>query len=209
MVCAVCGKEMFEANYNKGQWEYKKGHNKKGEKVYCSVACSKEYCRKVSSETMTKTNLKYAEVFSERMRTDNPMFRQDIRELVSIKGKGRPFVERGGNGKQTPVPQQMVFDAIQEYKPVLEYVLRTGERKDSGFPSHYKIDIALPYYKIAIEIDGNSHHLLSRKAQDTKKENFLSNLGWITLRFKNKEVLDDLNDCIGTIKAITRWYYGE
>lgn len=206
MTCSVCGKEMIETNYTKGQWAYKKRSYKKGENVYCSTDCSKEYCRKISSVTMAATNKKYA---SDRMKKKNPMFRPEVRELVSLKAKGRKFPKRGGNGKPIPVPQKMLFDAIQEYNPVLEYVLRTKKKKDSGYPNHYKTDIALPEYEIAIEVDGHSHNVLARKEQDVKKENFLSDLGWITFRFSNKEILDDLQLCVNKIKNSIRWYYGQ
>jgi very-short-patch-repair endonuclease len=60
-------------------------------------------------------------------------------------------------------------------------------RLTHGYPSHYKIDIAEPKQKIAIEVDGNSHH--SRKALDTKKDAKLRSLGWIVLRFWNRDIL--------------------
>ncbi|WP_369123507.1 endonuclease domain-containing protein [Butyrivibrio sp.] len=68
-------------------------------------------------------------------------------------------------------------------------------------PTHYKIDIALPQYCLAIEIDGNSHCALSRQEQDRKKEKFLSLHGWTVLRFSNQEVISDPERCQQTIMS--------
>jgi len=53
---------------------------------------------------------------------------------------------------------------------------------------------------LAIEIDGNSHCLLSRQAQDRKKENFLKSLGWTVLRFTNQQVIEETKMCVEKIK---------
>ena len=67
-----------------------------------------------------------------------------------------------------------------------EFPLSLGPRTP-GYPTHYKIDLALPERKIAVEVDGFSHG--SRRDQDEKKEAKLRSLGWIVLRFSNRDIL--------------------
>jgi very-short-patch-repair endonuclease len=81
----------------------------------------------------------------------------------------------------------------------LHYVVPTGGRKKGGPPTHYKLDLAAPLLKLAVEVDGNSHCPLNRKAQDRKKEAWLRGAGWTVLRFTNAEVLDDTATCAQTV----------
>src|SRR3990167_6118995 len=98
-----------------------------------------------------------------------------------------PLRNRGGNGKGLTVPQQAL---LAELGPdcVPEYVVPTRKRA-LGYPTSYKIDIAHPGCKIAIEIDGESHRSNTRKAQDIKKTSFLAELGWIVKRYTNTEAV--------------------
>jgi len=67
-----------------------------------------------------------------------------------------------------------------------EYALSLGKQR-AGYPSNYKLDLALPERRICIEVDGYSHH--SRKALDAKKDNMLRSMGWAVLRFWNQDIL--------------------
>ena len=69
-------------------------------------------------------------------------------------------------------------------------------------PTCYKLDVANKELKIGIEIDGNSHAMLSRKAQDQKKEDFFRSIGWTVLRFTNKEVDQNLNGCVLAVQSL-------
>jgi very-short-patch-repair endonuclease len=66
-------------------------------------------------------------------------------------------------------------------------------------PSHYKIDVANEALKIAIEVDGVSHGMLTRQEQDRKKERFLRRCGWTVLRFSNQDVMERLGECVQTV----------
>jgi very-short-patch-repair endonuclease len=59
----------------------------------------------------------------------------------------------------------------------------------SGYPTHYKVDVAFPKKKLAVELDGASHNTIARQEQDAKKTNFLASLGWTVLRYANKRVI--------------------
>lgn len=72
--------------------------------------------------------------------------------------------------------------------------MKTGTR-----PHTYKIDVASPELKLGIEVDGRSHLLARRKAEDRRKEAVLQRLGWTVLRFTNREVTERLEDCVQTV----------
>ena len=193
MNCKLCSKELIEEDYTRKQWNYKTNSYKKQETVYCSKKCSKEVLRIQSSINMAKTNRKYA---SERMKVNNPMFKKEVRDKVSKKSKGRQFVNSGGNGTGLTVPQIMLMDKLGKYNPIAELAIKTLEKRGSGYPHHYKADIAIKDYMLVIEVDGLSHHNSKRKEQDLKKTNLLLSLGWKVIRFKNKEILEDTNKCV-------------
>ena len=53
----------------------------------------------------------------------------------------------------------------------------------------YRIDLALPRYRIAIECDGKAYHSSrSQKAHDRKKDQFLRDHGWTVLRFTGSQI---------------------
>jgi hypothetical protein len=71
----------------------------------------------------------------------------------------------------------------------------------SGWPTHYKIDIANPKEMVAIEVDGHSHDCLSRKEQDARKDMFLTSKGWKVLRFSNQQIQENVEDCVQTVMS--------
>ena len=80
-------------------------------------------------------------------------------------------IQRGGNGKLHALGGGWVA----------EHPIPTKQGRHSGYPTCYKVDIANPDLMIAIEIDGSSHRLLSRKK--------LSQLGWRVFRVSNEKAL--------------------
>lgn len=174
MRCAICGKEVDLDTLSK---ETKKRSIERG---YCY--CSKECLRKKSSITMRNTNLLMKDVLSQRMKENNPMFNTKTRKKVShtLKEIGHHPIVQGGNGKGLTVPQEKLSIALKEQIDLIvatEYVVPTKMKRHSGYPTCYKIDIAIPEIKLAIEVDGGSHLTLERKAQDKKKTEFLNGLG--------------------------------
>jgi|SRR6188508_156701 len=166
-------------------------------KIYCSSECVKIKKSLSSRERMIKMNKEYA---SDRMKKNNPSFNKEIIKkgiLTKIK-KGSfhktPIIQ-GGNGKKTPIPVQMLNDRLNW---TLRYIFRTGVH--GFYPTHYKLEIANQEKQICIEIDGNSSY--SRKDEAKKKEEYLESKGWITLRFKNKDILKNLESCVQTCLKI-------
>ena len=193
--CFICGKETIE----KQKWRIL--YFKKIGRFYCSANCADIYKRKVASITMTKTNKKYALEFSKATRKRNTLFRPDVikKREIALKAMGWKPMIRGGNGKDMPLPQKLLAIRLGW---VTEFIVPTSKKRISGYPTHYKIDIANKLLKIAIEIDGNSHFALFRKIQDRRKDEFLKSLGWIVLRFRNNDVLKNIESCLSTISSV-------
>lgn len=190
--CSICGK-----SFNISKKSQIDGHRKHG-RFYCSRDCSKEYCRKISSETMAKTNRKYA---SDRMKKNNPMKNEKSREKMkaTLRTMGHRPPVQGGNGRGA-TKQQLALSTALGWN--MEVVVKTKKPKGSDYPSCYKIDIGNKALKIGVECDGNSHCSLDRQAQDRKKDNLLNSFGWTILRFKNKEIDEDINSCVKKIMEV-------
>lgn len=123
----------------------------------------------------------------ERIRNLNPMTRPEVRAKVSrrLREIGHAPSVRGGNGRGMTRPQAILLSALGPgWEP--EFAIPLGGRI-SGYPTSYKVDLADPAKRIAIEVDGNCHY--SRKDQDAKKDAKLTSLGWTVLRFWNREIL--------------------
>ena len=106
--------------------------------------------------------------------------------------------ERGGNGKLT-TPQIILACSLGW---VTEFVICTGHHSydGSGFPTNYKVDIANPVLKLAVEVDGLGHNSKKGKQLDKKKEGKLTSLGWKVLRVTNEEVMTNLSTVLLKIK---------
>jgi very-short-patch-repair endonuclease len=71
-------------------------------------------------------------------------------------------------------------------KLVHQYTVSRGEHKTGC----YSIDIFLPDYKVALELDGYSHNGDEAKKHDAKRSEYLLNKGIRTVRVSNKDVAD-------------------
>lgn len=135
-----------------------------------------------------------------QMRTDNPMKNPAVRSKVSrtMKAMGYAPTVRGGNGHGMTVPERLMSEATGLTPHTV-----TTHRRPEGYPTHYKLDLADPAVKLAIEIDGGSHKSLKVRAADARKEEFLNGLGWTVLRFSNSEVTADAIRCAETVAFTT------
>lgn len=134
----------------------------------------------------------------ERMRKMNPMRHAGTMEKVSatLKRIGHKPTIRGGNGSAASAPVELLASALGWNT---EIAVGVKNARALGLATCYKIDIGSPRLMIGIEVDGGSHMLLERQAQDRKKVAFLSSEGWTVLRFWNKDVMADLNKCVETV----------
>ena len=135
------------------------------------------------------------------MRENNPMRNQSTRDKVSASMSGRTFLARGGNGTTTE-PQRRLANALDL---PMEYAVATAAvtKACSSLPNAYKVDIANPALRLAIEVDGRTHRQPTWTYLDRRKTEVLSALGWSVLRFTNEEVMTGLQACVETVNLCT------
>lgn len=70
-------------------------------------------------------------------------------------------------------------------------------------PRPFRVDVAIPKYKIAIELDGFVFHSSKESiAKDHEKTEQLSRLGWITFKIGVKRTLHDLDSFLSSIQYL-------
>lgn len=104
---------------------------------------------------------------------------------------------RGGNGALTK-PQMLLAEKLSF---PMEYAIETATVKMLfvSLPNCYKVDLAHPDSKTAIEVDGNSHRTKKWKFLDRRKTSVLKALGWSVLRFWNKDVMSSPDSVVTSI----------
>jgi very-short-patch-repair endonuclease len=130
-----------------------------------------------------------------------PEFRAKL-DAISKSRKGKSWIGlRGGNGFITE-PQRLLAEATGW---PMEHAVLTAPVKEKfpSLPNCYKVDLAFPALKIAVEVDGDSHKTKKWKFLDKRKTAVLNALGWSVLRFSNEQVLTELSSITLKLKAIT------
>lgn len=144
---------------------------------------------------------KYREENRIRMTENNPTWQEGVVEKIiqTAKESGYDYSHlNGGNGTESKY-ERMLKDALpDEWQMQFVYVTSEQDRQD-GSPNHYKIDLALERVKLAVEVDGRSHELKDRQAQDAKKTRILNRAGWEVVRVKNADVIDNLPGVLSRI----------
>jgi hypothetical protein len=163
----------------------------------------KEYMPRMWAASRAALKGKPNPVASARMKTNNPNQTLEWKRKMSKIMSGRTFLARGGNGKLTP-QQEAVANALGL---PMEYAIPTRAVKGQfkSLPSCYKVDIADPARRLAIEIDGSTHRTKKWKFLDKRKTEVLNALGWSVLRFSNQKVDSDLEDVLREIREFTAW----
>lgn len=93
----------------------------------------------------------------------------------------------GGNGQEPTRVVKLFAIILEPFGFVREYPIKTaGHRTTHKTPDNYKADFGHPKLKIAIELDGPSHHSHHAKAIDQKKNDVLISLGWTVFRIIHK-----------------------
>ena len=64
----------------------------------------------------------------------------------------------------------------------------------------YILDFAIVDLKIDIECDGEVWHKIGNK-RDNARNWVLRNMGWKIIRFRGKQILENIDDCIKEIKV--------
>ena len=92
---------------------------------------------------------------------------------------------------ESPI-ERIMYDAL----------LRRGHYIETQYPiGKYRIDIALPQYKLAIETDGHQFHSsIEQKAKDKRKDNYLRKNGWKVIRIPGWMVFKSLPRAIRIVE---------
>jgi very-short-patch-repair endonuclease len=180
--CEICGEEFF-ASLRMAKFR---------PQATCSLSCSRKRTWKVSRENM-EAGVKRAGI-KKRGRTPWNKGIPTPPEVIARRKPNTPEqikafkAVRGGNGTGMTKCEKLLRPHLPE-RYSHNVVIKTEMPRNSGYPTCYKVDFGSAAEKIAVEVDGSSHNSLKRQAQDRKKEEFLSRLGWYVYRISNQQVL--------------------
>jgi hypothetical protein len=150
----------------------------------CSAECRAELRGRGMREYL-KRNPEYRDILAQRCReVINPLGHTPearAKAAATRRRNGTYAMLNGGNGRPLPEPQRRLAELLGW---PTEFIVPTGQHVKRGPPSHYKLDIANPAVKVAVEVDG-----------------WLGGAGWIVLRFTNQDVLADTAACARTVMA--------
>jgi len=104
----------------------------------------------------------------------------------------RPRVLRG------PTPHDMLWDAVGRLGLAAE-----REYRGAVPGRRYRLDIAIPAARLAIEVDGWQWHGKHKRdfARDRERQNLLTLHGWRILRFSAGQIRAGLASCVRMIEA--------
>ena len=164
-ICLCCGKEFRPRFYHMQPMSEKMW----GLQDFCSISCSKK--------------------------VKNPMFLPGVVEKVSatLKAIGHKPLVHGGNGRVLPLPQELLaqlLEAETEYP-----VTTTAQQRHAGASHCYKLDVAIPFLRLGIQLDGGSHFAKKIRKTDKRIRVWLAELGWSVLHVSNSKALELCTIC--------------
>ena len=68
----------------------------------------------------------------------------------------------------------------------------------------YIVDFYCPECRVIVELDGAGHYDVLAQESDELRTNFLQNLGTRVIRFENKEVIENVEMVLETIRAVLK-----
>jgi very-short-patch-repair endonuclease len=112
--------------------------------------------------------------------------------ILYLKDRKRPLVKSDNYREQCESPiETRLYDALKFNGYNVTTQVKVGR---------YRIDIAIPSHKIAIECDGKAYHTApGDKARDRKKDEFLRRNGWRVIRFSGRRIYRDMRGIITRI----------
>jgi len=143
-----------------------------------------------------KNNCENKEIMRQRMRDRNPMRDPGVRDRATReirrmmeRGEIEPYGGRNhGNGSTRTKVERRAHEALKDLGFMPEFVIGIGRGKwRPGLPKNYRIDLANPEAKIAIELDGGSHSTKTRRERDQRKDRFLKREGWKVIRLRVRD----------------------
>jgi hypothetical protein len=130
---------------------------------------------------------------SEWWKNHNPMHSVESKEkmIATLKEKNHRPKKPGGNGTGMSEAEMALSKKLGE-DWISQFVIammppESGKKK---YPHPYKFDFGNEKLKVLIEVDGISHKMLARKAQDSHKRRSVELLGWKVLSISNTQAKD-------------------
>lgn len=215
--CNQCG-EIFKPSAS--QRRLAAGHNP----IYCSVACADAYvleanfaakCRHCQRQFVVRwadgfydyiwdaeknnfcsLDCLYAHLINHQQISLPPVPAARVRSLALLTASDEISDRAVGT-----TPQLNLFNRVAEVfagRWELEYSVATGlYQRDKR--KLYRIDIAHPQLKIAIECDGLSHRRRAAQVSDAVRDMALAQHGWVTLRFPYYRIKHDMSGCLEAV----------
>lgn len=204
--CCECSKEYKSDRKLKGHWNRK--HKEKNFREFHPLKC--KYCNLIFTSNGSlgghtiscEKNPRREEILLSKAKkgikssTGRKHSEETKKKISAIRTK---YLQENPD----KVPYRLNHSSKQSYPELLfekgltEIGIK-GWCKDFPF-GIYEFDFAFPDLKIDIEIDGETHNQEKVKLIDEKRDRISKESGWIILRFKTKEVRNDLKVCIETV----------
>ena len=191
--CRECQKKSWEKEC---RWCGKMFVPKEQRVIFCSRSCGgmwKHSQPEIVARMIAGKDLKAMGHAISKTIMANPLERKR-RSLLAKKClkefSKKGWIGCGFGGKHGPTrAEAIILNLFPESKN--NFVVPTGESAKLGNTQLYRIDVAWPNIKLAVESDGGYHKKLEQQQNDRKKDAFLRDHGWTVLRFWNKEVILD------------------
>ena len=109
------------------------------------------------------------------------------------------------NRKEEKVKRRMLRNNMTEAERILWVRLKRRQVMNKRFLRQfsfgkYVVDFYCPEIKLAIEIDGNTHHTKDELEYDRKRQNEIEELDIKFLRFTNEEVFGSVDKVVADIE---------
>jgi very-short-patch-repair endonuclease len=201
--CIECSKEFKTDGKLKDHWNRK--HKEKNFRDFHPLKC--KYCDAVfisngslgghtinCEKNPRKVEIALSKAKKNRESNTGKVLTKEHKEKISI-GRTKYLQENPDK-----VPYRLNHSSKDSYPELLfekgltEIGIK-GWCKDFPF-GIYEFDFAFPDLKIDIEVDGDTHNQEKVKLIDEKRDKLSKEKGWIVLRFKTKEVRNNLKNCI-------------
>lgn len=101
----------------------------------------------------------------------------------------------GDNEDSISPPQRNLFYCLSD----IEGVEQEYEVGEPHWRRKYRIDIAFPKQKLAVEVDGYRHKLASQRESDERKDDYLRERGWRIFRIPARYCYDQAGSVAGQV----------
>lgn len=103
-----------------------------------------------------------------------------------------------------PRPQKVLFQSKIE-KMMYDALTKEGIKPEPQYPLAGRyLDLALPDYKLDIELDGVAYHTNNageRNSDDTFRDMIIQSNGWSVIRFWSFDITNNIDECVKKIKS--------